>query len=117
MLSRLLGLLLAALLAGCASGPSDSTVEAAIRDRIATGRKGRDVQIKVNSVDVLRCRRSGNDSYTCAFKLDLGIQIAGHGSMAPRVDHARRVGGEIGMVRVANGWSYDPRSDFSMQSF
>jgi hypothetical protein len=93
-------------LPGCkAAGPSDSTVEAALRDRISGPSSGRSERVTVNSVKVLRCIRAGDDAhFNCSFEIYLDIERAG------RV-HAT---GDIDMLKVANGWTYDVRRPLSM---
>jgi len=93
-------------LGGCYSGPADSVVETAVRARIAqTHASSPEVAVTVNSVTVQRCRRVGDDRFTCTIEVEMDIARAGH----------LRASGYFDMLKVPGGWTYDPNKPLQLR--
>jgi hypothetical protein len=61
-------------------------------------RRGSDIPMKVSNVKVDSCYKSGDSKYTCLVEAD--IDMGKYGGRRP-------TRGEIEMVRVENGWTYN----------
>jgi hypothetical protein len=95
----------ATLLAGCASGPTDAEVEAAMKARIEGMDSGNDAP-SVTSAKNRGCTAGSADgTYSCEVEVDL--VVPGMGAM-------KNVG-QLTMVQDGGKWTYDKGQVVSMQ--
>ena len=99
---------LVACLAGCGSGPSDRTVEAAVRDHFARDRKGSDIRMAMTRMEVRDCRAAAAGAYECSFDAEL--------YMDARYGGPASVHGNILMRPAPAGWTYDPAEPLHLRS-